>query len=148
MVSGSSLGGVILPIMVQHLIPEVSFGWAMRITAFFILGLLIFGNIAVKSRLTPVPKPLSLKEYTKPFAEVPFLLLAIGSFFVYLAGFLPFNFIIVQAEAEGMSTNLAVYLVPIINAASTFGRIIPCPPWRLIRSLQRLHFLYVFLRDN
>src|SRR6185437_15224651 len=32
--SGSSIGGVILPIMVQRLIPEVGFPWTMRICAF------------------------------------------------------------------------------------------------------------------
>ncbi|KAK0112806.1 hypothetical protein ONS95_014536 [Cadophora gregata] len=125
MVSGSSMGGVILPIMVQELIGEVGFGWAMRITAFLILGLLIFGNIAVKSRLPPKKKPFTFKEYFMPFAEIPFLLLAIGSLFVYIGAFLPFNFIIVQAKQAGMSTRLANYLVPIINAASVFGRIFP-----------------------
>ncbi|KAI0892954.1 major facilitator superfamily domain-containing protein [Annulohypoxylon nitens] len=125
MVSGSSLGGVVLPIMVQHLIEELGFGWAMRITAFFLFGLLIFGNKAVKSRLPPVPKPFTLKEYFIPFTEIPFLLLALGSFFVYLGAFLPFNFIIVQAKEAGMPIDLTNYLVPIINAASIFGRIFP-----------------------
>ncbi|KAI1373407.1 major facilitator superfamily domain-containing protein [Hypoxylon crocopeplum] len=125
MVSGSSLGGVVLPIMVQHLIVDVGFGWAMRITAFLILGLLVFGNIAVKSRLPPVRKPFALQEYLAPFLEIPFLLLAIGSFFVYVGAFLPFNFIIVQAKEAGVETNLTNYLVPIINAASIFGRIFP-----------------------
>ncbi|TVY83906.1 Fujikurins efflux protein [Lachnellula suecica] len=125
MVSGSSLGGVILPIMVQRLIIEVGFGWSIRITAFLILGLLIFGNIAVKSRLAPVRKPFKFKEYLVPFTEIPFLFLAIGTLFVYLGAFLPFNFIIIQAKEAGLSTNLANYLVPIINAASIFGRILP-----------------------
>ncbi|KAI1106699.1 monocarboxylate permease-like protein [Jackrogersella minutella] len=125
MVSGSSMGGVVLPIMVQHLIADVGFGWAIRITAFLILGLLTFGNIAVKSRLPPVPKPFTVKEYFIPFTEIEFLLLAIGSFFVYLGAFLPFNFIIVQAKEAGVQTNLTNYLVPIINAASIFGRIFP-----------------------
>lgn len=119
------MGGVILPIMVTHLIADVGFGWAMRITAFLILGLLIFGNIAVKSRLPPTRTPFVLKEYFVPFLELPFLLLAIGSLFVYFGAFLPFNFIIVQAKAAGMPLYLTEYLVPIINAASIFGRIFP-----------------------
>ncbi|KAI1395160.1 major facilitator superfamily domain-containing protein [Hypoxylon fuscum] len=125
MVSGSSVGGVVLPIMVQHLIEEVGFGWALRITAFFLLGLLVFGNIAVKSRLPPARKPFTLKEYFVPFLEIPFLLLATGSFFVYIGAFLPFNFIIVQAKQAGIPTDLPNYLVPIINAASIFGRTFP-----------------------
>ncbi|KAI1333939.1 major facilitator superfamily domain-containing protein [Xylariaceae sp. FL0016] len=125
MVSGSSVGGVVLPIMVEHLVDDVGFGWAIRITAFLLLGLLIFANIAIKSRLPPVKKPFSLKEYVAPYAEIPFLLLAIGSFFLYLGAFLPFNFIIVQAHEAGLPSSLTDYLVPIINATSIFGRIVP-----------------------
>lgn len=119
------MGGVVLPIMVSHLIETVGFGWSMRITAFLILGLLIFGNIAIKSRLPPHRTPFVVKEYLVPFVEVPYLLLALGSLFVYLGAFLPFNFIIVQAKAAGMPLYLTEYLVPIINAASIFGRILP-----------------------
>lgn len=125
MVSGSSLGGVVLPIMVNHLVKSIGFGWAMRSTAFLLLGLLVFGNLFVKSRLPPARRPIKLTDFFTPFAEMPFMLLAIGGFFAYFGGFLPFNFVIVQGKAEGMSDNLSGYLVPILNAASTFGRIIP-----------------------
>ncbi|KAI1186431.1 major facilitator superfamily domain-containing protein [Nemania serpens] len=125
MVTGSSVGGVVLPILVQQLLPKVGFGWTMRITGFFILGLLVFGNLAIKSRLPPVKKPWSLKEYFVPFTELPFLLLAIGAFFVYVGAFLPFNFIIVEAKTLGLPLRVTDYLVPIVNAASIFGRIFP-----------------------
>ncbi|KAI1178864.1 major facilitator superfamily domain-containing protein [Nemania sp. FL0916] len=125
MVTGSSLGGIVLPIFVQQLLPKIGFGWTIRSTAFLILGLLIFGNIAVTSRLPPAKKPWSLKEYFLPFGELPFLLLAIGSFFVYVGAFLPFNFIIVEAKTIGVPANITDYLVPIVNAASIFGRVLP-----------------------
>jgi uncharacterized membrane protein len=117
MVSGSSFGGVVLPIMVQRLIKSIGFGWAIRCTAFLFLGLLIFANLVIKSRLPPSKKVLTVKDFVSPFKEVPFMLLVLSAFFVYLGGFLPFNYIIVQAKAQGMSTNLAGYLVPIVNAA-------------------------------
>jgi len=104
--------------MVERLVREVGFGWAMRITAFLILGMLIIGNITLKSRHPPTQKKFEIKEFFTPFLEVPFLLLTISSFFLYLGGFLPFNFIITQAKANGMSPELADYLVPIINGAS------------------------------
>ena len=104
--------------MVEHLVRSVGFGWAMRSTAFLILGLLVVGNIFLKSRLPPPKRQFHVVEFLVPFTEVPFLLLTIGSFFIYLGGFLPFNFIIAQARADGMSSELAGYLVPIINAAS------------------------------
>lgn len=37
--AGSSLGGVLFPIIVSRMIREVGFGWAMRTCAFLILGL-------------------------------------------------------------------------------------------------------------
>ncbi|KAH8598926.1 monocarboxylate permease-like protein [Bisporella sp. PMI_857] len=125
MVAGSSIGGIILPIMVNRLVNEIGFGWTMRGIAFMLLGILVLGNLTVKSRLPPTRRPFKLKDFLVPYTEPAFLLLTIGSFFIFFGGFLPFNFVIVQARAEGMSANLAGYLVPIINAASTFGRIIP-----------------------
>jgi len=90
----------------------------MRTLAFLLLALLIFGNLTVKSRLPPTRKPIRFMDFITPFTEVPFLLLALSSFFIYIGGFLPFNFLIVQAQASSMSLELAQYLVPILNAAS------------------------------
>jgi hypothetical protein len=104
--------------MVEKLIVKVGFGWAMRSVAFMLLGLLIFGNATVKARLPPLRRPVHLMDFVRPYFEIPFLLLSISSFFIYIAGFLPFNYLIVQGEASGMSTNLAGYLIPILNAAS------------------------------
>jgi hypothetical protein len=107
-----------MPIMVERLVVQIGFGWAMRSTAFVFLFLLIIGNVTLKSRLPPKPKRFNIKDFVKPFLEVPFSLLTTGTFLIYLGGFLPFNFIIVRALAGGMSADLAGYLVPIINAAS------------------------------
>lgn len=116
--AGSSLGGVVLPIMVQRLIPQIGFGWAMRSVAFLFLGLLIIANLTIKSRVPPARRPFHWMELVNPFTERPFMLLALAAFFTYIGGFLPFNFIIIEGQSIGMSTNLAGYLVPILNAAS------------------------------
>ena len=39
--SGSSIGGVVIPIMVSKLIPEIGFPWTMRAAAFLLLGMLV-----------------------------------------------------------------------------------------------------------
>jgi len=114
--TGSSLGGVIFPIMVERLVQEVGFGWAMRISAFLILFMLIIANLTVKSRIPPSPKPLVLMEFIYPLMEAPFLLLCIASFLFFLGLFLPLNFIILQSQAVGMSAHLAGYLLAILNA--------------------------------
>ncbi|KAM0347549.1 hypothetical protein ACHAP4_011312 [Fusarium culmorum] len=123
--AGSSLGGVVLPIMVNHLVVKIGFGWAMRSVSFLFLGLLVIANVTIKSRLPPPRRKFNPKDFISPFQEMPFLFLTIGAFLLYLGSFLPFNFIIVQAKALGVSPNLAEYMVPIVNAASTFGRLLP-----------------------
>ncbi|KAF2844312.1 MFS general substrate transporter [Plenodomus tracheiphilus IPT5] len=124
--SGSSTGGVIFPIMINKLIPRVGFGWSMRIAAFMILGLLVIANLTVKSRTPPHPQPaITLTEFFSPLTERTYLLTALGNFLFIFGLFIPINYIVVQAVAEGMSQDLAGYLVPILNAASLFGRIIP-----------------------
>lgn len=96
MASGSSLGGVILPIMVTRLIPEVGFPWTMRICAFLILGLLVIANLTVKSRLPPKPRKLDMMEFIRPLKEPAFSILCIASFFFFFGTFLPFNYVILQ----------------------------------------------------
>ncbi|KAL0255002.1 hypothetical protein SLS55_009527 [Diplodia seriata] len=125
MAAGSSIGGVIFPIMVSHLIPQVGFPWTMRICAFLILFLMLIANLTIKSRIPPTPKPLAPIEFVLPFKEMPFLFLTIGSFLFFMGMFLPINYLIVQATAEGMSARLAGYLIPILNALSLFGRVLP-----------------------
>ncbi|KAF7597125.1 hypothetical protein BBP40_009463 [Aspergillus hancockii] len=122
---GSSLGGVIFPIMVNHLVREVGFGWAFRISAFVILGMLVFGNLTLRSRLPPSPRDLSFVQYFAPLRERAYFLTTVGSFLFYLGMFLPINYIQYQAVTYGMSESLAEYLIPILNAASLFGRILP-----------------------
>jgi MFS family permease len=116
--SGSSAGGVIFPIMINHLIPKVGFAWSMRIAAFMILGLLIIANLTVKTRTPPHPQPpMTLKEFFSPLTERTYVLTAAGNFFFVFGLFIPINYLIVQAIAGGISPSLANYLIPILNAA-------------------------------
>ncbi|KAJ4303137.1 hypothetical protein N0V90_002029 [Kalmusia sp. IMI 367209] len=123
--SGSSLGGVILPIMLTRLIPKIGFGWSMRTLAFMFLGMMVITITTTKSRLTHTKKPFQIMEFVHPLREPPFVLLVMASFFFFFGNFLPFNFLILQAQEEGMSTSLSNYLLAIVNAASLFGRILP-----------------------
>ncbi|RMZ88086.1 hypothetical protein DV736_g4682, partial [Chaetothyriales sp. CBS 134916] len=123
--SGSGLGGIIFPIMVQKLIPEVGFGWSMRICAFLILGLMIVANITIVSRLPPHSRPVSWRDFVMPFTELPFFLLSFGSFLMFMGLFLPFNFLILAAADRHVPESLLIYLIPILNSGSVFGRIVP-----------------------
>jgi MFS family permease len=123
--SGSSLGGVIFPIMVERLIPQVGFGWAMRICAFLMLFLLVIANLTIRSRLHHKPRPVHVMDFIRPLGEGGFALTVTAAFLIFWGMFLPFTFVILQAERYNVSPTLVPYLVPILNAASIFGRTLP-----------------------
>ncbi|KAE8308544.1 major facilitator superfamily domain-containing protein [Aspergillus transmontanensis] len=123
--SGSSLGGVVLPILVDRLMPQIGFGWTMRTCAFLMLALLIVTNLTVRPRLPSQPKTIGIMAFIRPFKDVPFLLTALASFFYSMGMFIPITFMVTYGKYRGMSVELAGYLVPIFNAASGIGRILP-----------------------
>lgn len=103
--------------MVSRLIAQIGFGWAMRVSAFSILALLIVANITVKPFQLPRPRPLSFEHFYLPFTEVKFLTLTIGLLLFTFGLYIPIDYIPVEAAAAGMSPHLVEYLVPILNAA-------------------------------
>ncbi|KAI1187680.1 major facilitator superfamily domain-containing protein [Nemania serpens] len=125
MVSGSSLGGVVLPIMMDKLIPQIGFPWTIRILGFMFLALCGISCVTIKSRLPPRPKPLRLADYVSPFKEPKFTIVVIASFFLFWGLFLPFNYLILQAADAGIDPTLVPYILPILNALSIPGRILP-----------------------
>lgn len=121
--TGSSVGGVVFPIMISHLIREVGFGWAMRISAFLMLFLLIITNLTVRPFYPPQPQKITSAQLRKPFTEIDFLLVTAGSFCFSYGFFVAINYLPVQAVAVGMDPALAQYLLPVLNAGSLFGRL-------------------------
>lgn len=141
-VAGSSLGGVIFPLMVNNLLSEVGFAWTMRICAFLILGLWAIAMLTISSNLPHTRKELNLANYLRPFTEFNFLILLAFCFFLYCeppitmfhrntanqslgALFVPFDYLVLSAMHNGMSMTMAYNLIPIMNGASFFGRTIP-----------------------
>jgi MFS family permease len=94
--SGSSLGGVIFPIMVSKLIPKIGYPWTMRAAAFMILGMLSVANLTVKSRLTPRRNKVDVLEFFRPLKEPAFAITCAAAFLFFFGTFLPFNYVILQ----------------------------------------------------
>lgn len=123
--AGSSLGGVIFPIVVSRMVPRTGFPWAMRTCAFLVLALMIFANFTVKSRVPPRKRKFDPMAFIRPLKEIPFLLVVIALWVFYWGMFIPFAFIVADAASHGMSLSLSEYLVSILNAGSIFGRTLP-----------------------
>ena len=123
--AGSSLGGVIFPIVVSRMIPRTGFPWAMRTCAFMVLGLMIFANLTVTARVPPRQRKFEFMAFIRPLKEVTFALVVIALWLFYWGMFVPFAFIVSDAVSHGMSLTLSQYLVSILNAGSIFGRSLP-----------------------
>ena len=114
--SGSSLGGIVFPILLARLLPTVGFGWSLRISGFVVLALLIIANLMVRSRIKPVPRPFSINDYTDPFSESTFVLLMLSVTCGFFAMFIPINYIVLEAVNNGIDADLSGYLLAILNA--------------------------------
>ncbi|OTB16143.1 hypothetical protein K445DRAFT_300070 [Daldinia sp. EC12] len=123
-IAGSSLGGVIFPIALSKMLHGTSlgFGWSVRIIGFITIPLLGFACVAITSRLPPRTTTFFVWGALK---ETKFILLTLALFFMLLGAFVPLFYIPTYAVSRGMDPTLASYLLAIINAASTFGRVIP-----------------------
>ncbi|KAL5612047.1 hypothetical protein BROUX41_000391 [Berkeleyomyces rouxiae] len=121
--TGGSVGGVIVPLMMQSLIPKIGFEWALRSLGFLIFGLSVVANILVRSRLPPLPNSNVFPDFYI-FKQIPFTLLTIAVMTMELALFVPITYISSYAVDMGLGTALSYQLVAILNAGSFFGRIL------------------------
>lgn len=116
-ISGSSIGGIVWPLMARSLLPQIGFGWTIRCCALLALVLLAIANLFVTSNLVHKKKEIKLEVFLKPIKERNFQLLCIGTFFVYWGMYVPINYIATSAIEYGLSSSMAFSLVPILNAA-------------------------------
>ncbi|KAL2016247.1 hypothetical protein VTK56DRAFT_4023 [Thermocarpiscus australiensis] len=123
-VSGSSLGGVIFPIALSKMLngTDLGFGWSVRIMGFAVIPLLGFAAFAVTQRL---PSRKTSFFIGAAFRNAKFMLLIFTLFLSFVGMFAPLFFLPTYAVTRGMDAALASYLLAIVNAASTFRRIIP-----------------------
>lgn len=121
--SGSSFGGIIYPIMVRKLIPQVGFPWATRIIGFMVLGTCLLPTFFLYPRFK-VKKSGPLLDYAS-FKDIPLVLFTIGCFFGFTGLYVPIFYIESFASHVGFSQNLTGYMVSILSAGSVFGRLLP-----------------------
>jgi MFS family permease len=122
-VAGSSVGGVVFPIALSKMLAneKLGFGWSVRICGFLMLAVVLPSCAMIRARLPPRSGKFFLPS---AFRELPYVCL-IGSVFLIMLGlFTPFFYLPTFAVEHGMSTQLASYLVAILNGSSFFGRVL------------------------
>jgi len=117
-------GGVIYPTLFHSLQPRIGFGWATRIIGLAALLTLGFANVVMRQRVLPAARRKLFDA--SALREAPYILCTAGLFFGFVGLYIPFFFITPYAHFKtGAGETLAFYFVPILNAASIFGRLIP-----------------------
>ena len=124
--SGASLGGIVIPIGLRHLIASIGFAWSMRILAFISLFTLIISNVLIRQRLPP-RRQGSFMEY-QALRQPEFALYVAGQFVTFFGFFGFYNYVESWADSINLDSKgfPLRYLLPLLNAASIFGRLIPC----------------------
>ncbi|CAN6606345.1 probable transporter Mch2p [Trichomonascus vanleenenianus] len=123
MATGSSVGGVVYPIIVQNLIPRVGFPWTTRIIGFMVLVMDLIPAFGLKSRVPP--------RKSGPFIDVasltdwPFVAFTAALFFGFIGLYVPIFYIESYAADNGLSSAIVPYMVTILSAGSVFGRLFP-----------------------
>lgn len=89
--AGSSLGGVLYPIVFHKLQPRIGFGWATRVVAFIMLGTLALSLAVMRTRILPAQRR-ALWDFPA-FKEPPFTLFTLGMFFGFMGLYIPFFYV-------------------------------------------------------
>lgn len=129
-VSGSSVGGICFPIMLNKLFASIGYAKGVRASGYIILGCMILANILVKPRIPgrkyrpahmqfPAPDMKAILRHDAYWATIA------GGFLIIWGLFMPIFYLQVYAETHGINKSLAFYSLSILNAGSVFGRTIP-----------------------
>lgn len=122
--SGSSLGGIIYPIVLYRLIDSIGFGWSVRVLGFIALATLLIPIFFMRLRVTP-PKARALIDWTV-FKDIPFMVFVVGALIGFIGLYCIIFYISYFGQANGYTdTSMSFYIVPVLNAASFFGRTLP-----------------------
>ena len=79
--TGSSIGGIVYPIMLNNLLHgSAGFAWGVRASAFLTMGLLALANCLLSTRLQNAtqragPPPINLKE---KLTDLPYMVAVVG----------------------------------------------------------------------
>lgn len=122
--TGSSIGCVVYAVIFINLIDHVGFAWTVRTLGFVALAILSIPVVVMQMRGKPpaARKILDLSALT----DRTFMLSILGCFLGYGGCQVSFFYIAYYGQANGwLAGNLSLYLLPIVNAASIFGRVLP-----------------------
>ncbi|KAI1085463.1 MFS general substrate transporter [Whalleya microplaca] len=122
--SGSSIGGIIYPIVLYRLLGQIGFAWAVRVMGFLALATLLIPIAVMKMRFK-VPKARAVIDWTA-FTDIPYISFTITTLIGFMGLSILLFYISYYPQEQRLTDEaLSFYIVAIFNAASCFGRVLP-----------------------
>ncbi|KAG2120295.1 major facilitator superfamily domain-containing protein [Suillus cothurnatus] len=123
--SGSSLGAVIHPIMLNNLLNgRLGFGNGVRTSAGFVSVLLLIACLCMRTRLDPPVTPANyIVAAKKCVRDVPFIFATAGGFFFQTGFYYPLFFLQLDSIKHGLSVTFSFYSLVILNVSNCVARV-------------------------
>jgi len=121
--SGSSLGAIVFPLMINNLIGTIGFPKTVQASAWIVLGMLVIGNSIMRTAYSnnPTDRPqLDIKSF---FTDLPYIITVFGGLVAMFGFYFPLIYLQLYAVQHGINPKLAFYSIAILNASSTVGRL-------------------------
>ncbi|KAJ7049343.1 MFS general substrate transporter [Mycena amicta] len=126
--SGSSLGAVIHPIMLNNTLHKLGFANAVRASAGTVTGAVIIACVLMHPRLPPPPTLPPFWKSLRRFArDKAYVLSTLGMTIFAIGLYFPVFFLQLDAVKHGIDQKFAFYSLVIMNSASVIGRLSPGP---------------------
>jgi MFS family permease len=122
--TGGALGGVMWPLVLQYLIPQVGWAWTLRILGFIYMFLLALGCFFIRTRLPPLANATIMADFT--ILRFPaYAITVISIYLLEWALFIPITYISSYALHKGLSEAISYQCLIVLNVGSVFGRWLP-----------------------
>ncbi|PBP24183.1 riboflavin transporter MCH5 [Diplocarpon rosae] len=125
--TGAAAGGVVYPVVFEHLIESLEFRWTVRIIALLALATLGVACLLIRPRTDlPTKKKAPLLEILA-FKEPAYLALVLGQMSSFAGVYVVYFFILGRVSARNVDLQALrpYYLVSFLNIGGVFGRIVP-----------------------
>ncbi|KAF2096186.1 MFS general substrate transporter [Rhizodiscina lignyota] len=121
--TGTSVGGLIIPVMFNNLLPKIGFGWSMRAFGLLALVLSAISQCLLRQRLPP-KQAKRILEF-EALRDGLFVLFVIGAFMNFLGLYFALTFVGAYARnVLGLSFSRSINVLLVINGTGVPGRLI------------------------
>ncbi|OSD00576.1 MFS general substrate transporter [Trametes coccinea BRFM310] len=128
-VSGASAGGVVWPVLLNRMFDEGGFGFrdGVRVCGGIVAGLLVLANGLMRTGGAAGRRRAVFTRggFLRIVRDGAYVWSIAGAFCTNLGLFVPFFYLQIFASDHGVSPVLTTYILAVLNAGSTLGRVLP-----------------------